>query len=295
MQQNGIIIKGIGGFYYVEVAGEVYECKARGIFRKEKITPLVGDYVKITVNEDDKENTIDKIKERKNYIKRPPLANVDQLIIVASSCKPFPKPFIIDKLTAICMHKSIEPIIVFNKTDLHEVEELMQIYNKTPFKTFAVSGKTGEGIEELKSVFKDKTSAFTGNSGVGKSTILNCIDSDLKISTGEISEKLGRGRHTTRECQLYKLAGGYVADTPGFSSLELSLEKDEIIMKDELQYCYPEFEEYIGSCKFTSCSHTTDKGCKIIEAVNNGEISESRHESYKMMYDEVKDIKDWQL
>lgn len=293
MQQNGIIIKGIGGFYYVEVAGEIYECKARGIFRKNKITPLVGDFVSITINEDDKENTIDEIQERKNYLKRPPIANLDQLIIVASSCEPAPRTLIIDKLTAICAHRDIEPVIVFNKTDLLEVEKLIEVYKKSGFKTFAVSGKTGEGVDELKSVLKDKTSAFTGNSGVGKSTILNSIDERLSLSTGEISEKLGRGRHTTRETQLFKVAGGYVADTPGFSSLEL--EKNEIIKKDELQFCFPEFDEYIGTCKFTSCAHVNDKGCSIVKAVNDGDISESRHNSYKVMYDEVKDIKDWEL
>lgn len=293
MQQDGIIIKGIGGFYYVEVAGKIYECKARGIFRKNKITPLVGDFVTISINGDEQENTIDEIKERKNYLKRPPIANLDQLIIVSSSCEPTPRTLIIDRLTAICNYKSIEPIIVFNKSDLLEVNNLIEIYSKSGFKTFSISAKTGEGIQQLKSVFKNKTSAFTGNSGVGKSTILNFIDERLGLNTGEISEKLGRGRHTTRESQLFKIAGGYVADTPGFSSLEI--EKNEIIKKDELQYCFQEFDEYIGTCKFTSCAHINDKGCSIVKAVDDGDICQSRHDSYKAMYEEVKNIKDWEI
>ena len=292
MKQSGLIIKGIGGFYYVETACEVYECKARGIFRKDKITPFVGDFVKISVNTD-AENIIDEIEPRRNYLKRPPIANLDQLIIVASSCDPSPSTLIIDKLTAIACNKDIEPIIVLNKTDLKNVDELIKIYNLAGFKTFAVSGKKGEGLEELKAALSNKISAFTGNSGVGKSTLLNCIDNRLGLSTGEISEKLGRGRHTTRQTQLFKVQGGYVADTPGFSSLEI--ERNEIIKKDELQYCFPEFAQYIGGCKFTSCAHVNDKGCSIIEAVKNGEISQSRHNSYISMYDEVKNIKDWEL
>ncbi|NCC86979.1 MAG: ribosome small subunit-dependent GTPase A [Clostridia bacterium] len=292
MQQSGLIIKGIGGFYYVETACEVLECKARGIFRKDKITPFVGDFVKISVNTD-AENIIDEIEPRRNCLKRPPISNLDQLIIVASSCDPSPSTLIIDKLTAIACNKNIEPIIVFNKTDLKNVDELINIYNLAGFKTFAVSGKKGEGLEELKNVLSNKISAFTGNSGVGKSTLLNCIDNRLGLSTGEISEKLGRGRHTTRETQLFKVQGGYVADTPGFSSLEI--ERNEIIKKDDLQYCFPEFAPYIGGCKFTSCAHINDKGCSIIEAVKNGEISQSRHNSYTSMYNDVKNIKDWEL
>ncbi len=292
MQLSGIIIKGIGGFYYVETATEIYECKARGVFRKNKITPLVGDLVQISVNKD-AENTIDTIEDRKNYLKRPPIANLDQLIIVASSCEPNPSTFIIDKLTAIACNRNIEPVIVINKSDLLNVDDLIEIYTNAGFKTIAASGKTGEGVEEIKSILNNKISAFTGNSGVGKSTLLNCIDDRLLLSTGEISEKLGRGRHTTRETQLFKIMGGYVADTPGFSSLEI--ERNEIIRKDDLQYCFPEFAEYIGTCKFNSCSHINDKGCSIVEAVNAGKISQSRHNSYKAMYEEVKNIKDWEL
>ncbi|MEG2426190.1 MAG: ribosome small subunit-dependent GTPase A [Oscillospiraceae bacterium] len=292
MQLSGLIIKGIGGFYYVETATEVYECKARGVFRKDKITPLVGDYVQISVNES-AENIIDVIKERRNYLKRPPIANLDQLIIVASSCEPNPSTLIIDKLTTIACSRDIEPIIVLNKSDLQNVDELFEIYTKAGFKTISASGKTGEGVKELKSLLNGKISAFTGNSGVGKSTLLNCIDKRLCLSTGEISEKLGRGRHTTRQSELFKVQGGYVADTPGFSSLEI--ERNEVIRKDDLQYCFPEFSQYIGTCKFSSCAHINDKGCRIIEAVNNGGISVSRHNSYKTLYEEAKNIKDWEL
>ncbi|MDR0314800.1 MAG: ribosome small subunit-dependent GTPase A [Oscillospiraceae bacterium] len=292
MQFDGLIIKGIGGFYYVEAAGEIYECKARGVFRKEKITPLVGDYVKITVNSD-AENTIDEIMPRKNYLKRPPIANLDQLIIVASICDPAPSTLVIDKLTAIACSMNIEPVIVINKSDLDDVSELTKVYKSAKITTIASSAKTNQGIDQIKAVLNKNISAITGNSGVGKSTILNCIDKDLDLLTGEISAKLCRGRHTTRETQLFKSGAGYIADTPGFGSLEF--ERNGIILKDELQYCFPEFERFLGKCLFTSCAHINDKGCRIIKAVKDGEISESRYESYKLMYSEVKNIKKWEL
>lgn len=292
---EGIIIKGIGGFYYVEAAEGVYECKARGVFRKEKITPLVGDRVIISINEDSNaENTIDEILPRKSFLTRPPVANIDRLIIVVSGCEPKPNTLLTDRLTAIAVSRNIEPVIVLNKSDLTDVQELHEIYEKAGFITITASGKTGEGVDEIKQLFAGKISAFTGNSGVGKSTLLNCIDESLGLATAAISQKLGRGKHTTRECTLHKIAGGYVADTPGFASLELL--QNEVILKDELQYCFPEFEDYLGACKFhPSCAHIADKGCAITAAVANGEISESRHNSYKAMYEEVKNVNKWDL
>lgn len=289
---DGIIIKGIGGFYYVETANAVYECKARGSFRKAKISPLVGDNVKISVN-DLSENRMEEILPRKNSLVRPPLANIDQLLIVCSMADPYPNPFVVDKLIAIAEMKNIEPIVVINKTDLGNPEELQRIYTNAGFKVI-VADKNKENLkDEIKPLLKGKLSAFTGNSGVGKSTILNILDSELSLETGEISKKLGRGRHTTRQVELFKIAGGYMADTPGFSSLDL--ERCEVILKENLPNCFREFEKYQGTCKFSTCAHMNDKGCAILEAVENGEIEKSRHDSYKMLYEQVKDVKEWEL
>lgn len=293
MKIDGIIIKGIGGFYYVEAAdGIIYECKARGIFRKEKITPLAGDKVEISVDENNK-NSIDKIYERRNMFKRPPIANVDKLVIVSSVCDPRPNLLIIDRLTAVAVFKDVEPIIVFTKDDLQSTSEYIDIYNKVGFRTFAVSNKTGEGVEAVKEAVMGGTSVFTGNSGVGKSSLINRMYPHLSLETGEISKKLGRGRHTTRHVELFKTECGYIADTPGFSSLDF--ETNDLIKKDELVSCFPDFSDYTDQCKFSTCAHINDKGCRLVEAVNDGVIAPSRHESYVTMYNEVKDIKDWQL
>lgn len=293
MKIDGIIIKGIGGFYYVEAAdGIIYECKARGVFRKEKITPLAGDKVEISVDENNK-NSIDKIYERRNMFKRPPIANVDKLVIVSSVCDPRPNLLIIDRLTAVAVYKNVEPIIVFTKNDLQSADEYIEIYKNAGFKTFAVSNETGEGIGEVKEVIENGVCVFTGNSGVGKSSLINRMYPDFALETGEISKKLGRGRHTTRHVELLKINNGYIADTPGFSSLDF--ETNDLIKKDELAFCFPDFSDYIDSCRFSTCAHVNDKGCRLIEAVNSGDVMRSRHESYVTMYNEVKDIKDWQL
>lgn len=293
MKIDGIIIKGIGGFYYVEAAdGIIYECKARGVFRKEKITPLAGDKVEISVDENNK-NSIDKIYERRNMFKRPPIANVDKLVIVSSICDPRPNLLIIDRLTAVAVYKNVEPIIVFTKNDLQSADEYIEIYKNAGFKTFAVSNETGEGIGEIKAVIENGVCVFTGNSGVGKSSLINRMYPDFALETGEISKKLGRGRHTTRHVELLKINNGYIADTPGFSSLDF--ETNDLIKKDELAFCFPDFSDFIDSCKFSTCAHVNDKGCRLIEAVNSGDVMRSRHESYVTMYNEVKDIKDWQL
>ena len=293
MKIDGIIIKGIGGFYYVEAAdGIIYECKARGVFRKEKITPLAGDKVEISVDENYK-NSIDKIYERRNMFKRPPIANVDKLVIVSSVCDPRPNLLIIDRLTAVAVYKNVEPIIVFTKNDLQSADEYIEIYKNAGFKTFAVSNETGEGIGEVKAVIENGVCVFTGNSGVGKSSLINRMYPDFALETGEISKKLGRGRQTTRHVELLKINNGYIADTPGFSSLDF--ETNDLIKKDELAFCFPDFSDFIDSCKFSTCAHVNDKGCRLIEAVNNGDVMRSRHESYVTMYNEVKDIKDWQL
>ncbi len=292
--QNGLIVKGIGGFYYVETADGVYECKARGIFRKKKITPLVGDRVQITLNSN-AENTIDVIEDRKNFLVRPPLANIDRLFIVSSVSDPAVNTAVLDRLIAIAEYKNIEPVIVFTKIDLDGSYKMYcDIYEKAGFKTIVCDNTAGLGAEEVKELLKDKISAFTGNTGVGKSTLLNSVAPDLNLATGQTSKKLGRGKHTTRHCELFKVAGGYVADTPGFSSLDI--ERCETIMKDDLPYCFREFRPFLDECKFSAnCSHINDKGCAVKKAVDDGVISESRHNSYIQMYDEVKNIKEWEM
>ena len=290
---HGTIIKGIGGFYYVEAADEIYECKARGVFRKEKLSPLVGDKVTISINEN-AENTIDEIMPRKNALTRPPVVNIDNLIIVVSTVEPKPSTLVIDKLIAVAEHKNIEPIIVITKSDIASAQEIFDIYTLAGFKTIIVSNETKDGVDEVKAVLKDKISALTGNSGVGKTSLLNNLDETLALKTAQISKKLGRGRHTTRQAELYRVCDGFVVDTPGFSSFEI--DKSDIIMKDELAYCFRDFSDYIEKCKFyPSCTHTADKGCAVVEAVNEGKISKSRHNSYVQLYNEVKDIKEWNL
>lgn len=293
MQQlEGTIIKGIGGFYYVEVADVIYECKARGVFRKNKISPLPGDRVKFTVN-DGAENTIDEIFPRRNVLVRPPIANIDRLFVVTSVCDPKPNTLVIDKLIAIAEKNDIEPVLIITKTDLGNPSELEEIYKTAGFETVITSAETGVGTDRIRELIEGHISAFAGNTGVGKSSLLNSVDSSLSLQTGEISDKLGRGRHTTRHIELFRICGGYIADTPGFSSLDF--QNAEKILKDELPFCFREFEDYLGTCKFSTCSHTHDKGCSIIEAVNDGKIHLSRHENYIAMYNEVKDLKEWEL
>ncbi|MCH5315321.1 MAG: ribosome small subunit-dependent GTPase A [Eubacterium sp.] len=290
---DGRVIKGIGGFYYVETADTVYECKARGRFKKNKNSLLVGDYVSISINEN-AENTIDEILPRKNSFIRPPLANVDQLFIVSSVVDPAINTFVLDRLIAIAEFKQTEPIIVLTKIDLDEsYKKYYDLYTKAGFKVIACNNISGDGSEEVRELLNSKTSAFIGNTGVGKSSLINSIDNSLSLETGETSKKLGRGKHTTRACSLYRIAGGYVADTPGFSAVDI--ERCELIYKDDLPYCFREFEPYLDKCKFTTnCTHNNDKGCAVTQAVREGEISTERHDSYVQLYNEVKDIKEWE-
>lgn len=287
--KNGIIIKSIGGLYAIESLDGIYECKARGIFRKQNISPMVGDNVAFT-----DENVINDILPRKNFIIRPPLANLDQLVFVVSMCKPSPNLTLLDKFIAVAEYKTITPVIVLTKTDLDSFDNIMQIYSSIGIKVIAVDYNNPDTVNTVRDMLKDKISAFTGNTGAGKSTLLNAVDSSLNIPTGEISEKLGRGRHTTRHAQLYKLEqGGYIADTPGFSTFETN--KYDIIRKDDLSQCFREFAEYSDNCRFKDCSHTKEKGCAVVQAVNDGKISSSRHLSYVEMYEEAKLIKEWEL
>ena len=291
---EGYIVKGIGGFYYVETAEGIFECKAKGKFRKERLIPLAGDRVEITLRES-QENTIDQILERKNKLVRPPVANIDKLMIIVSVVSPLPNPLIVDKLTVIAEKNNIEPVIVITKTDLEEekARELFDIYSSTGYRTYLFSSKDKRNIAEIRNELSGCLTALTGNSGAGKSTLLNSIDSALQLPTGEISTKLGRGRHTTRQAEIFHVADGLVIDSAGFSSIEFSGEN--IFLSDELQYLFKEFSDYIPACRFNGCTHINTKGCAVIDAVNKGEITQSRYDSYLAMYDELKDIKSWQV
>lgn len=292
MVLQGRILKSISGFYEVEAADELYTCKARGVFRKTGTTPLVGDLVQITADSAD-EGTVDEVFERRNALTRPPVANLDNLFIVVSVCEPEPNALVIDRLTAIAESKKIEPILVVTKSDLGSGARLLDVYRKAGFRTFCVGEDDHADVPQIRELLHGRVSAFTGNTGVGKSTLLNAVDPSLSIATAQISRKLGRGRHTTRHVELYRTCGGYVADTPGFSALDI--ENGEFIHKDELQYCFREFAPYLGACRFTSCAHVRDKGCRVLEAVEAGEIAPSRHASYAALYEEAKQIKDWQI
>lgn len=291
---EGIILKGIGGFYYVETSEGVFECKAKGKFRKDKLKPLAGDRVVITVRSG-QENTIDSILERKNKLIRPPVANIDKLMIIVSVASPMPNTLIVDKLTVIAERGDIDSVIVITKSDLEEekAQELFDIYSSTGYRTYLFSSVDKRNIDAIRNEFSGCLTALTGNSGAGKSTLLNAIDGSLELPTGEISEKLGRGRHTTRQAEIFHVADGLVIDSAGFSSIEFSGEN--IFLANDLEEYFKEFRQYSGCCRFSGCSHINTKGCAVIEALENGEISRSRYDSYVSMYNELKDIKSWQI
>ena len=293
-KREGTILKALSGFYYVQCGpGQApVTCRARGKFRYKKITPLVGDRAAITVQPDGT-GSLDALLPRRNAFQRPAVANIDQLVVIASGAIPRTDPFLIDRVAAIAALKGCEVIILLNKCDLDSADELYAIYRAAGFQTLRVSAETGEGLEALKPLIAGKLSAFTGNSGVGKSSILNALDPEFHIQVGEVSDALGRGRHTTRHVELFRLnCGAEVMDSPGFSSFEtdeLNLE-----LKHRLPETFREFAPYLDRCRFVGCSHTKEKGCAVLEAVRRGDIQKSRHDSYLRLYEELKPLKDWQ-
>jgi ribosome biogenesis GTPase len=291
---EGIILKGIGGFYYVDTADGLIECKARGRFRKTVGKPIVGDRVTLEIQPEDGTGYLLDIQPRKNSLVRPAVANLDLLVAVASAAPPVTDPFLIDKVTAIAAHKEMDVLVVVNKTDADPGDALYEIYRASGIEVMRVSALTGEGIDALKARIRGLVSAFAGNSGVGKSSVLNRLDASFGAQVGAISDRLGRGKHTTRHVELHPIAGGgYIADTPGFSSFET--EQMDLVLAEDLQFAFPEFAPYLGRCKFTGCAHVKEKGCAVIEAVQAGKIVKSRHESYCRLYESVKDLKQWEI
>ncbi len=288
---TGIITKAIGGLYTVDASDGIYECNARGVFRKKKISPMCGD--RVNFNAAGEGFVIEEILPRSSELIRPPLANLDLLVFVSSTVEPRPNTLLLDKFIAIAEFKGIRPVVVFTKVDKQSGAELAEIYRSAGIDVFECDNVTGEGSAEVKAMLQGKLSAFTGNTGVGKSSLLNNMFPELELATGEISKKLGRGRHTTRHVQLYKLeGGGYIADTPGFSSFDTN--RYDIIFKEKLAGCFVEFADYTDKCRFPDCSHTKEKGCAVIEAVKAGEIPQSRFDSYVQMYEEAKQLKEWE-
>lgn len=285
--EKGLILESLGGLYTVETESGIVQLKARGIFRKDGLSPCAGD--RCTVEG----GVISSIDERKNSIIRPPLANLDVMVFVISTCEPTPNLTLVDKFIAVCEYKSIQPMIAITKIDLKECGNILDIYGKIGIPTIVCDYSDPASLEPVKAAVEGKICAFTGNTGAGKSTLLNHIAPELELKTAEISRKLGRGRHTTRVSRLYKLFGGYIADTPGFSSFETM--QYAVILKDELKYCFREFEEYEGKCRFADCNHIGEKGCAVAAAAENGDIAKSRYESYLEMFEEAKNIKEWEI
>ena len=289
---EGRIQKALSGFYYVDTGSAILTCRARGKFRKEGVSPLVGDRVEVR-ELGNGEGFVERVCPRKSAFARPAVANIDQLVIIASGAIPRTDPFLIDRVAGIAALKGCDAIVLLNKCDLDRADELYDIYRAAGFQTLRVSAETGEGLEELKPLISGKLSAFTGNSGVGKSSILNALDPAFDLQVGEVSQALGRGRHTTRHVELFKLScGAEVVDSPGFSSFET----DELNLewKRRLPETFREFVPYLDSCRFVGCSHTKEKGCAVLEALRRGEIQKSRHESYLRLYEELKPLRDWQ-
>lgn len=290
-ETEGIILKGIGGFYYIDTDKGIIECRARGIFRKDEISPLTGDRVKVQLSDSDpRSGTVTEILPRKNSMIRPPVANVTQIAIVVATANPKPNIFTLDKLIAETEYQDINIIICLNKSDLDDGDELKRIYVAAGFDVLELSAKENENIDILKERLRDNITAFAGNSGVGKSSLINCVLGENSFETGEVSGRVERGKHTTRHSELVKLkSGGFIIDTPGFSSFDVRFKQP-----DELFNAFREFREFAGECKFHDCSHTVEKGCAVLKALEDGKLSTSRHQSYIKLYDSIKQLKPWE-
>ncbi len=292
VRTEGRILRSLSGFYDVQTPAGLITCRARGILRKEGSSPLTGDLVEITVEKG--KGMVEKILPRKNHFIRPAVANVDALVVFAANVNPVTEPFLIDRVAAIAGNQNVPVYLCVNKCDLDPAIDLVRIYRHAGFPVICTSAETGEGVAELRALLTGKLTAFTGNSGVGKSSILNRLAPELKLETGEVSEKLGRGRHTTRHVELFPLGENtYVADTPGFSSFDT--DQMELILKENLQYAFPDFGRFLGKCRFDDCSHRKEPDCAVRSAVEAGEIEASRYESYLRLYEKSSQIKAWEM
>ena len=289
---EGIIIKALSGFYYVQTAEGVVACKARGKFRLDGTSPLVGDRVSL-IREKDGSGRIDAVAERKNFFIRPAVANLDALVFIAANVNPVTDPFLIDRVAVIAHEAGCELIICVNKIDLDQGDELYGIFTAAGYRVIRTSAETGEGAEKLMDAMRGKVCAFTGNSGVGKSSILNVLLPEAAIPTDAVSERLGRGKHTTRHVELYPLGDDtFVADTPGFASFEIQMM--QAITKEQLQYDFPEFLPYIGKCRFADCAHLKEPDCAVRRALDEGKIGASRYASYVRLYELTAKQKPWE-
>ncbi len=289
---RGRIEKALSGFYYVNTGGETLQCRARGKFRREGLSPLVGDWVQVR-ELGNGEGFVEAVEARRNQFARPAAANIDQLVILASAAIPVTEPYLIDRIASIAALKGCQVLLCLNKCDLESADELYDIYSRSAIPVLRVSAVTGQGLDALREAIRGKLSAFTGNSGVGKSSVLNALLPSLALPVGEVSKALGRGRHTTRHVELFSLGEDtYIIDTPGFSSFDTA--EMDLALKQHLPDTFPEFAPYVGDCRFTGCTHTKEKGCRVLQAVKDGLIPASRHRSYVRLYDELKDVKEWQ-
>ena len=290
-KRQGRIVRSLSGFYDVSTPEGLVTCRGRGILRKNGMEPLTGDMVEITVEKG--RGMVERVLPRRNSFVRPAVANIDALVIFAANVNPVTEPFLIDRVAAIAGDQEVPVYICVNKCDLDPAVDLVRIYEHAGFPVIRASAETGEGVEELRQLIRGKLTAFTGNSGVGKSSMLNRLCPQLGLATGEVSEKLGRGRHTTRHVELYCLEEDtFVADTPGFSSFDT--DQMELILKENLQYAFPDFGPYIGSCQFHDCSHRAEPGCAVTAAVASGDVERSRYDSYLRLYEKSSQIKLWE-
>ena len=291
-ERTGRIIRSISGFYDVQVGSTVVSCRARGILRKENCTPLTGDLVNITMERG--KGMVEKVLPRRNSFVRPAVANVDALVVFAANVNPVTEPFLIDRVAAIAGDQEVPVYLCVNKCDLDPGADLVSIYESAGFPVICTSAETGQGVEKLRSLLRGKLTAFTGNSGVGKSSILNRLCPELELPVGEVSERLGRGRHTTRHVELYDLGEDtFVADTPGFSSFDT--DQMDVILKENLQYAFPDFGQYLGKCQFHDCSHRAEPGCAVREALERGELQPTRYDSYLRLYEKASQVRRWEL